>query len=394
MATQAMCPEWEGTGPRLGPGPAADPFTVAPPRFGSWKLLLGGAAFVLLTAGIFWWQFHRIPVGVAGPRWAELRWGYLGLILLCLPIETLTSALRVWVVCRVLEPGVGLWTCVKSEWANVAISTLTPSQSGGGPGQVYILSRGGVRVGTALTISLLSFLGTMVGLTGLGLYSLVVSGVAASGALVAAAVSCLIAVTALLVLAAVAPGLLRVPLAAASRGLCRLAAGRAAPGDWWPPRAPRTGPPVERVDPLTGRLLDLLYTYRDDVARFLSRGKASFAGVCLLSLTFLLARCVTPYLCLRFLGVETASFRRVVEAQMALVFLIFFAPTPGGAGMAEGASLSIMAAIVPAAFAPYYNLLWRFSTVYLAALAGLVTLLRALVEDAGRLRSSLREEAR
>jgi hypothetical protein len=54
--------------------------------------------------------------------------------------------------------------------------------------------------------------------------------------------------------------------------------------------------------------------------------------------------------------------------------------------VAEGASLSIMSDIVPAGFAPCYNLLWRFSTVYLAALAGVLCLARALVADAGRWR--------
>ena len=66
---------------------------------------------------------------------------------------------------------------------------------------------------------------------------------------------------------------------------------------------------------------------------------------------------------------------------------MFFAPTPGGAGIAEGASLSIMAGVVPPGVAPYYNLLWRFSTTYLAALTGFVSLGWALVHDASRLTS-------
>ena len=133
------------------------------------------------------------------------------------------------------------------------------------------------------------------------------------------------------------------------------------------------------------RLVDLLYTYREDARRFLRHGKACFAAVCLLSLSFLLARALMPYLCARFLGVEGGSLRQIVEAQMALIFLVFFAPTPGGAGFAEGASLSIMADIVPPGIAPYYNLLWRFSTTYLAALAGFLCLGRALARDASRI---------
>jgi uncharacterized membrane protein YbhN (UPF0104 family) len=106
--------------------------------------------------------------------------------------------------------------------------------------------------------------------------------------------------------------------------------------------------------------------------------------VCALSLVFLLARCVLPYACARFLGLDGGSLREVMEAQMALTFLVFFAPTPGGAGVAETASLSIMAGVVPSGYAPHYNLLWRFSTTYLAGIAGALCLVRAALTDARR----------
>jgi uncharacterized membrane protein YbhN (UPF0104 family) len=267
----------------------------------------------------------------------------------------------------------------------VAVSLLTPSQSGGGPGQVYMLSRGGASVGTALTISLLSFAGTMVSLTALGLYALLGRGMAETGVLFAAAAWCLVGITAALAAGALAPGALRRPLAAASRAAARLRGG-AGLVDWWPPDQARTGPAADRMDSWTARLVDLVYGYRADVARVCRAGKATFVAVCLLSLAFLLARCLVPYLCVRVLGIEAGSFRTIVETQMALLFLVFFAPTPGGAGVAEAASLSVMSAIVPPGSAPYYNLLWRFSTAYLAALAGAWCLARALVADSRRWR--------
>ena len=106
------------------------------------KLAMGALGFVALTGGVFWYQFSRVGVGAAAPRWDDLRWGYLALLLLCLPVETMTCGFRIWVMARIFHPGVKLWTCIKAEWANVAISTLTPTQSGGGPGQIYVLSRG------------------------------------------------------------------------------------------------------------------------------------------------------------------------------------------------------------------------------------------------------------
>jgi uncharacterized membrane protein YbhN (UPF0104 family) len=236
-------------------------------------------------------------------------------------------------------------------------------------------------VGTALTITLLSFVGTMVALCGMGLYSLLVSGLNNTGPLFLAAVWSIILISAVLGFTAIFPGLLRTALAAASRAVRRLRGAPRPLVDWWPPGQDRTGAPVDRMDRLAAKLADIVYTYRDDVARFLRAGKMSFAWVCLLSFVFLLARAFLPYLCLRFLGIEASSAGRIVETQMALIFLIFFAPTPGGAGLAETASLSVMAGIVPDGFAPHYNLLWRFSTVYLAAAAGLICLARTLAEE-------------
>ncbi len=349
---------------------------------GAVKLVAGGVAFALLTAGIFWYQFHRIQVGDNAPRWDQLRWGYLLLILLCLPIETIAAAVRTSVVCRTLQPGVRLWTCIKADWANVALNMLTPSHLGGGPGQIYIMNRDSVSVGTALTISLMSFVGTMVGLLGMGLYTLLISDFEQMRPLSVASVWTLTAMATVMVLAARWPGSFRVVLAGMSRTLWRARGGHHPLYDWWPPGNAQTGPAVDRMGRLPGKLVNLIYTYRDEVGRFLRVGKASFVWVCLLSLAFLFSRVLLAYLCVRFLGIETSTLHHMMEIQMVMIFLVFFAPTPGGAGLAEGASLSLMADIVPVGFAPYYNLLWRFSTAYLAAIAGLVCLSRALLQDA------------
>ncbi len=352
------------------------------------QLVWGAILFIALTGGVFWWLFASVSGGHAGPALADLRWGYFVLLLLVLPVESLTSAARIWLICRVLHPGVSFWICLQSEFANVAIAMLTPSQSGGGPGQIYMLRRGaGVSVGTGLTATLLSFMGTMVGLLLLGLYSLLVAGIGTSGPLFLAPVWMLTVIAAALLLGATWPDLCRVVLATLSRAVWRALRRPATVADWWPPSVARVGPAVDRMDPTTARLVDLLYTYREDVRRFLRHGKACFVAVCALSVSFLLARALMPYLCARFLGVAGGTLREIVEAQMALVFLVFFAPTPGGAGIAEGASLSIMGDIVPPGTAPLYNLLWRFSTAYLPALAGLLCLGRALARDGSRLRT-------
>jgi uncharacterized protein (TIRG00374 family) len=345
------------------------------------KLLIGGLAFIALTVGIFWYQFSRIKAGYQLPRWSQLQWEYLLLMLLCLPFDTVAAGVRIWLIGRVLQPGICLWTCLKAEWANVGFSMITPSQSGGGFGQIYILNRGGANVGTALSISLLSFLGTMIGLLCIGLYSLIFSSIYLIGPFFYGAVLTLTLTIILMIFGFVCPGFFRVTVALISRAFSRVRSKKHSLNGWWPPHKPRTGQPPELMGSLAAKFVDLVYTYQDDIRRFVRHGKTIFMWVCILSLTFLFSRSLMAFFCMRFLGIHASTLGYVLELQMALIFLIYFAPTPGGSGLAEGVSLSIMAAVVPIGFAPYYHLLWRCSTLYLSAILGLSFTAHTMARD-------------
>src|SRR4030042_278023 len=176
------------------------------PRF---KLALGGMVFILLTASIFLFPFSRIERGEESFSWSGLRFEYLWLMLLCLPFDTLASGLRIWLVCHILQPGTGFWTCLKAEWANSGIAMLTPSQTGGGLGQIYLLHRGGVSVSTATTISLITFLATVGSLLASGFYSILISG-ATMGSIFSVTIWPLTIIVGLMTVALLWPGLFRV----------------------------------------------------------------------------------------------------------------------------------------------------------------------------------------
>ena len=341
------------------------------------KLALGGMVFVLLTASIFLYQFSRIEHGEETFTWSGLRFEYLWLMLVCLPFDTLASGLRIWLVCRVLQPGTGFWTCLKAEWANSGIAMLTPSQTGGGFGQIYMLHRGGVSVSTATTISLITFLGTMVSLLVVGFYSVLISG-ATLGSLFSVAIWPLTIIIGLMTVALLWPGLFRVAVTHILRTFRRMSGlvcwEKSSSGN---ARCSHQ----DRMELTANRLITIVYDYHHGTWRFVRTGKAHFAGVCLLSFVFILARCLMAFLCLRFLGIGNSTLGEVLQIQMALLFLLYFAPTPGSSGFAEVFSLSAMAAIVPAGLAPYYNLIWRASTVYLTAVLGLLYLALTLLRD-------------
>jgi len=206
----------------------------------------------------------------------------------------------------------------------------------------------------------------MVSLLAVGLYSILVSGTSL-GSLFSVAIWPLTIIVGLMTTALLWPGLFRAAVSHALKAYRRISNLRDSHQD--------------RMELAAARLVALVYDYHYGTWRFIRTGKTQFAGVCLLSFVFILARCLMAFLCLRFLGIGNSTLGEVLQIQMALLFLLYFAPTPGSSGLAEVFSLSAMAAIVPAGLAPYYNLLWRASTVYLTAVLGLLFLGLTLLGD-------------
>jgi uncharacterized membrane protein YbhN (UPF0104 family) len=70
------------------------------------------------------------------------------------------------------------------------------------------------------------------------------------------------------------------------------------------------------------------------------------------------------FVVLKMLGIQ-APFVDVLLLQTLITFLLYFAPTPGGSGLAELLSAAVMSIYVPRALTPSYILLWRLTICYL-----------------------------
>ncbi len=323
-------------------------------------------------------------MGQRPPIWQQLQWRYLFWLLIFLPVETFAAGLRIWVISRALQPGVSLWTCLKAEWANLGLAMLTPSQTGGGVGQIYMLSRGGMNLGTALTVSLISFLGSMVVLLFIGIYSLLIAKVDHLVVFFQGALLIFLLIFAVVIVAVCWPGSLRFVISGICRGIQKICDKKHSPKNIGLPQNSRINRLTNQLHNFSEKLIALCYMHQVNMCRFFSQDKASFAWVCFLSIVFMLSRSIMAFLCLRFLGIQASSLLSVIETQLSLIFLIYFAPTPGSSGLAEGASMLMMNGAMSAGLVPYYNLLWRCSTLYLPAIAGLVFLSWAIIQDTRR----------
>jgi uncharacterized membrane protein YbhN (UPF0104 family) len=75
------------------------------------------------------------------------------------------------------------------------------------------------------------------------------------------------------------------------------------------------------------------------------------------------------YVTMRVLGIP-ADFTDILLLQTLISFLLYFAPTPGGSGLAELTSAAVMSIYVPRELTPSYTLIWRFINSYATVIVG------------------------
>jgi uncharacterized protein (TIRG00374 family) len=69
------------------------------------------------------------------------------------------------------------------------------------------------------------------------------------------------------------------------------------------------------------------------------------------------------YVALRALGIHT-NFVDILLVQTLVMFLLYFAPTPGASGVGEVLSAAVMSSYVPRELTPIYILIWRLTLSY------------------------------
>jgi uncharacterized protein (TIRG00374 family) len=75
------------------------------------------------------------------------------------------------------------------------------------------------------------------------------------------------------------------------------------------------------------------------------------------------------YVALRALGITT-NFVDILLVQTLVMFLLYFAPTPGASGVGEVLSAAVMSSYVPRELTPIYILLWRLTLSYFTIAVG------------------------
>jgi len=298
----------------------------------------------------------------------EWRWVAAGIALASL--DWFGGGLRLWVLARHVHPRTSFSGSVIASGLNTWGSLLTPSQTGGGPIMIYALKRYGVPLPEAMISSLMTFVATIAFFALAGPAALLLgAGRSLEQHGILGERFTLYDLFRLSLAGFVLIGLAMIVLFVFPEAGRRVAQRLVS---WAEKRgSARVAGMVESVREGIDRSHQCL------VAFFRGRGWAALAAAVLLSVPTFGNRLAAGYVVLRMLGIH-AHFVDVVLLQTLITFLLYFAPTPGGSGLAEVLSAAVMSIYVPRPLTPSYILLWRVVTSYLTVALGSVIFWRWL----------------
>lgn len=285
-----------------------------------------------------------------------LRWRWVALGLVVASADWIGGGLRLYVLVKHLYPKATLGGCIVSAGINAWATMITPSQAGGGPAGIYALKRSGVPIPEGTIAVFMSFVTTILFFA------------------VAGPVTIALGAGRSLAEHGVLGGFTLNDLYRLSLGGFILV-GLALLGAMTFPRvvhkaARRVISALERrgSERLAGKIsvanagIDRMHASM--VAYFKGRGWLALVGAVVLTGVTYANKLLAGYIALRALGLE-APFVDVLLLQTLIIFLLYFAPTPGGSGLAEVLSAAVMSIYVPRGLTPSYILIWRILVSYL-----------------------------
>lgn len=308
--------------------------------------LLGFAAIFLFTT-----------TGESVHALQSVRPLFLLLVLMLVALEFILGGLRIYVFfTKKILKKISLLDCIKAHLANIFVAAVTPSSTGGGPAQLYILTRRGVPLSGAMSVGLINFFSSM----SFFFLGFLVVFLFTGGSTFPRGLAYLVRYSFLVFSAASLLALFLVVKPESLGFLFRIFSW-ACMAIWRKDRQKQTE--------MTQKLKDQLVQFRFYLQHFFRKEKLTLCISFLVTVAIYFNKYCMAYVILKGLGLDV-SFMQVIYLQIIQFFILYFSPTPGASGIAEVSSVTLMSALVPTGYLPVFAVLWRFFVTYIGVTCG------------------------
>lgn len=270
------------------------------------------------------------------------------------------NAIRFKILVNSLGNHVSFITSLKAFMANVFVSAITPSQTGGGAMQIYVLNRSGVSIAKGFAGCLMGAMLSVVGLVASTLVVLILrpSLRAELGQRMTGILLSVVIVFGILVLLFLL-SIFRIGIMKQIIGRTVLVLARFFK--------------AEKRLALTKRVLGGIDQYRESLSVFAGAKKRRVLLAFLFTLAGMATNALIAPVLLTGLNIEH-HLANVYLAQFILFFIAYFGPTPGASGIAEFSNYWMLSSLhIQPNMLGIYTVMWRFFTSFIAvAVGGLV----------------------
>lgn len=265
---------------------------------------------------------------------------------------------------RKVIPGAPQRICFDANLANIFMGAVTPSQTGGGPMHLYMLYRKGVQLTHGIALSVINFISSIIFfVTSSGLALWYLKGTEINSTLFTLIKSGYTIFTSLFLLilfGMVAPKVL-------SRGISKFGSTITA----------LFQTKQKKILNVVNSINEKLFEYNTTIKLFLRENPILFPYSLLITFIMYFNKFLVAFMIVRGLGYD-GDFWSIIAVQAITFFLLYFAPTPGGSGVAELSIATLMTPFIPAVGITSFTILHRSFLLILPAIFGAFIVLKEL----------------
>lgn len=322
----------------------------------------GLAIFLLLTLGVSTVILCKSADRSTLYAFSHIRKKYIVYILIAVCLSWCIDALRFCLTAQAMGYQVPFWRGIKLTWLNYFGCAITPMQVGGGPFQVYVLYKYGVPVGSGIAITLIRTLFSTFLLSIAAPTAFVLVPQLRNGGILVKGVFYYVGALSVLMWSAFLLSVFKAEwvktivawvLSFSKKFLFHKL-------------------PVHRCYRVLCSEVD---SYTQNVKRMLGPGLSCFIGAFLMSVCHLVTLFSVLPMLMHAVNLPVNYFHTVL-AQAMFMFILYFIPTPGASGVAEGGGAAIYSLLMPANMAGVMAIVNRFFTEYLAIFMGCIVAIR------------------
>lgn len=328
------------------------------------KILKGLRYFAIITVAALTTIFLYTSTPQTFEALKHLHGRYMLIAAALAALDYLIGGWRNHIFVRKIKPGVSQWLCYRANLANLFIGAVTPSQSGGGPAQLFVLYKGGIPLAGGISVSIINFLATLIFFLIAAAFSVVIVKDRFSENVIRYLIQygfvTFSGLFLFFVFALWRPDLLGKLVDRISRLLEKTGT--------------RFG---NKLAKLGHKAVNELDYYHATCTTFMRREPMLLVYSFIITIVMYTNKFTLGYFIMRGLGVE-GDYLSVLGIQFLLLFILYFSPSPGGSGIAELSTAALMSTLMPVHLLPLFTLLNRFFLLYLPAALGAFVMMHAI----------------